>query len=325
MIAGGAFLLLVLALTGFLLFRGMAELNRTQQELTAQRTELAGYYRKDPFPSPGNVTREAQNVELLNGWVQQLLETARKGQVESEERTPSSFVNLLGDRRNRLLAIADGTGMKLPSKDFAFGFERYFAAGSSLPAPEDVPRLTQQLRILDELCTVLFEEQVSELMAVEREEFESGPSAGAARRGAARLHAATPDSVAKAGVLGPDDLFAKLHFVLEFKAQEKALAAVLNRLAAHRLFVVVTALTIDKDMPDVRRARLPEGEEAAEVGERGSERPADEGGAADIAGSSTNVILPRSQRLISGLPVQAPMRVTMELDVYRFRKPESKP
>lgn len=294
----------VLAAAAILLVRGILGLSGAESDLHVRQTELDGYYAYDPYPSPGNVQREKENGEVLQNWYKALLTMARRGQLQPAERSPSNFMSLLGDRRTQLSQLATSNSVTL-SRDFAFGFDRYFAAGSMLPALEDVPRLTVQLLVIDKLCTTLFEERISELLGVEREEFESAAGAPVKRRSTGRP-ALQGAAVSNAWVIGKGALFGKMHFVIEMRVREKALLAVLNRLAKADLFVVVTGLSIEKEGNDVKAVpkRRREGETTT----------TDE--------SATNVIPPHAERIISGLEVERPMRVMLDVDVFRFPEGE---
>lgn len=316
-VVGSAVFALALAVVGVLLTRSMSQLKGTQAELENRLADLKGFYRKPVFPSPGNVTKEEENMQLLTRLLREILAVASAGQAPSEERTPATFMNLLEEQKNRLTADAAAARTVLPA-DFTFGFDRYFAAGSALPAFDDVPRLSQQLAMVNDLCMILFEEKASELLAIERDEFEAagGGRSGPSRRPPGRLCVRSGDALALAGALGEDDLFARLHFVLEFKAREKAVMAILNRLART---AVVVGVTLTKEVPDIKPVRLP-GEERA---------PADEEAgpvSARLSPAATNLAsVPRQARLVSGAGVEAPMRVALEMDVYRFRRIEPKP
>jgi hypothetical protein len=162
---------------------------------------------------------------------------------------------------------------------------------------------------------ILFDEKAADLLVIERDEFEGGGKSGPPKR-TGRLCAKSGEALARAGLLGNDDLFAKLHFALEFKATEKAVTAILNRLAR---MAVVTGVTVAKDAPDIKPARLPSEERAA-----GDEEPGPVSEHPPLA--ATNLAsVPREARIISGLEVEQPMRVALEMDVYRFRGGEKTP
>jgi hypothetical protein len=307
-LSGVAVFVAALAVAGFLLIRGLAQLGSTQGDLQRSLDTLRSYYERNPFPSPGNVTKEQENAQLLTRLLQDVLDVAGKGQVEPVAgETPSRFISRLGEERNKLVAQAGAGGTTLPP-DFAFGFDRYFTGGM-LPAPEDVARLSQQLTIVDNLSTILFEERIHALSVIERDEFEAAARGSAARRPAGRLCTRSGDALSQMGVLGKDALFARLHFVVEIKATEKALLAVMNRLAK---IAVVTGITLAKEGSDLLAPRVPGEEKAADVDDVGSpaERP---------AMTATNLAkIPRESRIVCGPAVERPGTVVLELDVYRF-------
>jgi len=305
-LAGTLGFAIVLAVAAFLLVRGIIRLNSTESDLTTRKAELDGFYANNPFPSPGNVQRENENGKALLGWFRALVGLAREGQVQPAERSPSNFMSLLGDRRTQLSQMAASNNVAL-AREFVFGFDRYFAAGSTLPAPEDVPRLTLQLLMIDKLCTVLFEERVSEVLGIEREEFESTAAGGSSKRRVLGRPAMQGAGVANAGLIVKDSLLGKMHFVVDLRVREKALFGVLNRLARHDLFVVVTGVGIDKDASDVKPV---------------VKRRRDGDAAPTAEGAKTNDVPAHAERIIAGLEVERPMKVTLDVDVYRFPEGE---
>ena len=181
MVAAGVGVAL-LALAAFLLFRGVRDLSKAQKSLKTAENSLNSYYQKNPFPSDENVEAEKENLENLRQWEHDLLEALGADQLASDERSPNKFARLLGERSSALCKMADANGTSL-ANDF-FGFDRYFAEDSELPAPEHVPRLALQLMAIEHLSTILFEERAKSLSLVDRERFEGGASR--ARRSWAR-------------------------------------------------------------------------------------------------------------------------------------------
>jgi len=308
-------LALVFLVSSFLLFRGISQFSKEEKNLNRSVNTLKNYYARNPFPSPDNVERQEENGTELLRWMEGLSGALREGQIEPIQKTPAQFLRLFSQTRDQLKAVAAKTKTSL-ADDFAIGFERYSASGS-LPAPPDVPRLAQQLVIADQVCRIIFESGATGLSSLRREEFESaaaasptsGSSAGGrtSRRRRTSPVAAASTSGARgwtvspsAGVLGGRDLHARMRFGVSFEAREDALLKIMNALASHDMFAVVTLLKIEKTGDDVtpppKRDEKAEGELAADP----SEFP------------------PRSQRLMSGEMLEKPMRVTMEIDVYRF-------
>lgn len=314
LLIGGIIFLILIAASGYLLFCGFSELAGTEARLADRRAVLSQYFQKNPFPSPENVARERDNSQKLSDLYNILLADLSKEQIRPAGFSPSTFMSILGEKRNKMHAKAKASGTEL-SSDLGFGFEKYLA-GSSLPAPEHVPRLTQQLMIIEQLCDTLFAEHIQELSLVKREVFESvAPSAtiapgGRARPAASTLSVASAARLAKAGVLGTNDLFTAFEFSLDFSAKEKSLVSIMDRLASSGLFIVVRNIQMSKGAPDVaEQASVPAG--AAE----GDEKPAVEAKA--VAARD----LPRQQRMVSGPAREVPVKIEMDLEVYRFREP----
>jgi len=222
---------LLLLVAAFLLVRGIMQFNDSEARLNEAKSRLKGLYDEKPFPSQQNVAKVRANVNLLNEWYQKLTASLRKGQIEPVQKSPSTFMSLLQSKKPELIQQANVSG-KVVADNFGFGFERYYTS-SALPDPNDVPRLTQQLMIMEKLCGVLFSEKIESLVAVVREEFEEGggayASAGrpgvqsvartartAGSRTAGPGAVVTPRLVNKsAGLMEENDLYAKFHFILE--------------------------------------------------------------------------------------------------------------
>jgi hypothetical protein len=186
-----------------------------------------------------------------------------------------------------------------------------------LPLPQDVPRLTQQVRIVETLCDVLFEARITELNGLGREEFEgedsaSGPAqpqptAGRSRRGSKPVAVtASLNSVNRnAGIIPPEASYGAWHFVLKFTAKERALLDVLNRFAQSAVFVVVTDMSMSS--PELGSGRSPERIAEAQPPRRGGGEEA-----ASVPSATPGAI-------VSGHDL--PLTVTMEVDVYQFADP----
>jgi len=317
-IAVGVFLCILMGVAAFLLCKGISQFSATGNQFKGMVVSLRRYYNMDPFPSAENISKEQENVEELERWFDELMRLLRKGQVGPGEKSASKFMSLLSDTKNNLVALGKLRGTALP-EDFAFGFDRYSASGV-LPAPPDVPRLTQQLIIIEKLCRVFFDEKATEITAIKRDQFDDAMapgSLGTEERGAGRRpvrYRRRPQEVRtaaikKAGLIGKGDLFGKLHFAFEFTGKEYSILNVLNRLAAHEMFVVVTSLAFEKRVPDVVTDDVGD-----DKGRTHSEK-------ADIAeqqnGSS------RRERMMCGRELEEPMNVKLELDVYRFKEAPS--
>jgi hypothetical protein len=298
---------------GALVYRGRIDFLRVETDLQGKFNDLKALYQRDPFPSGDNVAVERKNLEVLGQELADLLTVMGRGQVESVDQSPPKFMAQFWDVRRELKAGAKEMGVSLAGGDeFDFGFGRHMHG--NLPAPQDVPRLTQQLKITQALCGVLYASRVSELRGIGREEFEvdavidAGVKPAAPSRRRAEAASASINTVnSDAGKIPPDQLFGNWHFVLQFSAKEAALVGVLNGLARSPVFAVVTRLEIEGEGRLFDRS-AEEGRAARKGGIESAAKPTETGAAA----------VPRDQRVVCGRDV--PLRVRMELDVFQFVK-----
>jgi len=340
---------IVLLAVGFLLVRGILQLNASDASLQLAKKKLKELYDKKPFPSAPNIAREKANGALLDQWYQKLASAMREKQIEPIQMSPSQFKSLLQSKKPELVDLANAGG-KVVDAEFGFGFERYFSS-SMLPEPGDVPRLAQQLKIVEEICHVLFSERIESLNTVMRETFERGPddagddmSATGFVPGGRRRGGAPGDVVSlvnrNAGVLKTDDLYTKFHFIINFRAKEKALWAILNKLSTHRrvtkdgeeikMFVVVTGVDMVKEASDLDgiKAKIPvpviaSGKtNAVPFGGRTALRAGEPAFAEDAATPNQPLAeerLTKEQRVVCGPDFEKPLKIKLDLDVYRFR------
>ena len=336
---------LLLVVAACLLVRGIMQFNESEARLVVAKQRLQELYDKKPFSSQSNVNKEKENVAILNEWFLKLTAVLRKGQIEPAQKSPSTFMSLLQGKKPELIRQANEFS-KVVSDDFGFGFERYLDTSSALPEPNDVPRLTQQLTIIEKLCGVLFSEKIEQLSVLQREVFEAGPDAVAVSPGGSYGSKAktgvAPKLVNKgAGLLGDEDLYAKLHFIVEFKAREAVVLNVLNKLASHEMFVVVSSFDIKKEGSglDEIKARIAASASpatqthiAAPSSSSNEVDPFDEKpvvvdkamGVSPAKGEQSVKPAPaekrdRESRIVCGPELEKAMNIKIELDVYRFR------
>ncbi|NQT92576.1 MAG: hypothetical protein HQ559_07440 [Lentisphaerae bacterium] len=311
--------LAALAVAAYLLISGINRFGDIEREVQGSKGTLDGFYGQDPFPSQGNVSRERRNVELLKEWFSRTVGAMGKGQVESDEKSPSLFMGFLGEERARLEedALAAGTGIP---EDFAFGFGRYFQKEGELPAPDDVPRLTEQLQVIGDLCAVVYGAGVKTLSSIAREQFEGAPVAVRRRTPRPTRPGARPTRRMRtgsggiqnpnAGLVDEGESYGKYHFVIECAVMEDGLWKLLNGFARHEMFVVPTGVWLKKAGEDVKMGEVLD----RRPGALGREPEPDAAPRDDGFGTY------RRQRLVSGPQLEVPMIVRIELDVYKFRK-----
>ncbi len=284
-----AVLAVMFVVSGVLLFKGIREFRREEARVTKKKKQLHKYYEKEPFPSAENVNIERENVAIAREWFRRIMTDLRERQVETgDERSPSVFILTLQKKHKEINALFSN------NKTLSIGFERYLAEDMRTPRPAEVPRLTEQLLIIEELATILSESGVTKLGSIDREVFEglgqqTTSGAGSRTRGATRMK--NPD----AGLVSEDSFYGKYRFVMVFDAKEEALLKVLNSLTDHDLFAIVQFISIEKQKGDVKHPG-----EIAEREKDAGEHPL------------------REDRMVSGEQMEKPMSIRLELDVYKF-------
>lgn len=294
-----------------LLVLGFLKFYEAQSVLEQSKGTLESLYDKNPFPSHKNFELERANIESVRTELTALQAALGEGQVEPSGQNPAQFVNLFFETQRGLLSKATVATITVP-KNFDFGFGRHMAG--NLPAPQDVPRLTQQLKVVETLCNILYDAKISKLSGIARQEFEVDATANAAPApkpapGRGKPVVAAPMDLknivdASAGVVPQGQLFGKWHFAIQFSGRESAVMNTLNGLARSPMFVVVTRLTIQGD------EKLFSRKESVAV-KAGADEPPEVKQA------------PKSKdyRIVSGRDAQ--MDVKLELDVYQFAKPQA--
>lgn len=289
-----------------LLVRGFIKYSEVQAELATHRARLTELYERNPFPSVQNYAQETGNLAVVSQSLADLQSALAAGQVEPLGQSPAAFINQFFETQKRLTADAKNVGIGLP-KGFDFGFGRHM--GGNLPAPQDVPRLTQQLRLVEDICQILYTARVSSVDGIARQEFEVDvPGVAATKSVPAAFQARRAQEVElknvvdpTAGVIPAGQQFGRWHFVVQFTGREAALMNVLNGLARSPVFTVVSRLDVEGDEKLFERKEVI----AAKPGEDG--QPVKEAPKA------------KDYRVLCGR--DAALSVKIELDVYQFAKP----
>jgi hypothetical protein len=324
----GSVLLVMFLVMGFFLYRKVIEYRQASSTLGSGLARQKQLYAREPFPSPENIERENSNLDRIREEFRKLLVLLSDSQAEPVDQKPAAFSTQFWKVREELLAQAHDRKIGVPP-EFAFGFQRHMA-GDLTPYP-DVPRLTQQLIIVQEMCKVLYDAKIDELKAVIREEFEGDIVAGtetgvtpvvpSGRRGAKSAPAtvvAENPVVKETGLIPEGELFGKMHFVFRFSARESVVFDILNKLARHPMLVVVTRVDLAAEDSAVSR------QAAAAAPAEASPAPAEIAGAPfppAPARPPAAEVLDRDQRIRFGR--ESKLTVTLEVDVYRFRKEDN--
>ncbi len=221
--------LVALVVIGLKLYTSTRRYNVEKRELKAIVEHKEQLDHRSPYPSLENVQRETENYKEILDNYNELNEKLRARQIEPQAMQSVVFMALLEKSLRQIGRQLSAARVAYPS-NYKFSFESY-AAGKP-PAQKNVPRLVQQLKIIESLCCALAEAGIAELVSIRREEFESGPEA----RGPA---AAAPRSLENAG---DNALYTTQHFSLALKAAEPAAIKFLDLMARYPIFTVVTSL-----------------------------------------------------------------------------------
>jgi len=319
------FVLVVIVLVpAILLFNGISAFSAANQSLNRSVQELRSLYNKDPFPSRDNIKLEKKNVLAMGQWFDRLVTALQEGQITEEPSTPTGFITHYGHVRNNLMKLARQRDKKMVSDDFAFGFARY--SEGSLPVPVDVARLMQQLQIIEQVSIVLVESGVKQITGITREEFEAAAvgEAGDSTTSEPRTERRRPSSSRRSPARTPErpvnnpaaavnqrsttELSYKQHFTVEVRAMESTSIELLDRLASHKMFIVVTAVTFRKRGNSLRMPK-------AEKDETEIQSPDEPVNAKPV---TDNKDQPRQKRKVSGPDFEIAMSVTIDFDVYTF-------
>ncbi|MEI6515601.1 MAG: Amuc_1100 family pilus-like protein, partial [bacterium] len=213
-----------------LLIRGFIQFHEVETALQASKANLEMLYTQNPFPSSANRKQELENIKDIQQELLDLQSAMGAEQVEPVGQSPAKFITQFFDTKDRrLLVRAIDQNIKLP-KGFDFGFGRHMKG--DLPAPQDVPRLTQQLKIVEVLCQALYAGNITSLDALSRQEFEVDAVTGAGGKVAPAARAGEIDlknSVdAGAGLVPEGQFYGRWRFSVQFKARESGLMKILN-------------------------------------------------------------------------------------------------
>ena len=290
----------------------------------------------NPFPNEENKEILEKNLEQAREWEKKLLTIIREGEYkpESKQTNAGYFSNKRQEMIERLTTTAPKgpDGKSVAVEGLTFGFDKY---KDGAPASKnDVPRLMEQLTLIDGLVQLLYDAEIDRLKAVRREEFEDTASEGdedeeattrrssrRSSRGGRSNQTATNSggSVAiepfEEGVVPAE----RQRFEFVFDARQDSLMKVLNAIGTMEPYTIVSKLSFTKAGEDYRPP----------VDEKKEEKRASRRNRTDELSETTqtpiivNVRPPgRTSRLVSGKLREAPVTVSMTVDVFKFKMDE---
>jgi hypothetical protein len=290
----------------------------------------------DPFPNEENKEILEKNLEQAREWEKKLLTIIREGEYkpESKQTNPGYFSNKRQEMIERLTTTAPKgpDGKSVAVEGLTFGFDKY---KDGAPASKNnVPRLMEQLTLIDGLVQLLYDAEIDRLKAVRREEFEDTASEGVAdeeattrrssrrsSRGGRSNQTATNSggSVAiepfEEGVVPAE----RQRFEFVFDARQDSLMKVLNAIGTMEPYTIVSKLSFTKAGEDYR----PPVDEKKEEKRTSRRNRTDELSETTQTPIIVNVRPPsRTSRLVSGKLREAPVTVSMTVDVFKFKMDE---
>ena len=299
-IVGCLLLLAALGVSIWLTLRSKAEHATAASAFKLAKNSLAKFYRMNPFPSPDNVEGTRANIGSIetNGSLR-LSRELRAAQLDPIGMSPSKFKELLLNTTRKLEIAAEKHNVTMAGR-FLFGFDAYEA--DALPVPDAVPRLAQQLLVVQAIVNILFESEIQSLGSVEREVFESGKQKSRPRKKRHPRRAGPGAPVPEAPAVNTNDLYSRQSFVFQFSTRENALTDVMNRLAACDMFVRVRDIDILAKQDAVRSAITAMGPEE-EI---------------DLNAPVAPGLASRDARVVSGREL-TPLAVRIVIDYYEFK------
>lgn len=332
---GAAAVLLIIAL--LMLFRFQRAYQRVNSDLKSAMSSLNRLYRLDPYPSEENVLLVQTNLTVLQGYFSELYASLRKSQIEPAKMEPAEFPLLLDKTIEKLRLRARAANTVLPAR-FPFGLDRYTVG--TLPNQQDVPRLVVQLKTIEELCGLLYDSGISEIVSIQRPLFEQGAAeesfvGGPMGRGARRQMLDMPSEETtrnpqQSEWRDPSGLFVREGYTVTFKAKDQAIWAVLNGLDRSKLFAVVSRVELANESPLPRpavAAKTPAPAAGTGPGPRAGMvwpgmAPAimgSSGGAAQPQAAPAEKVVSHEERIVAGREL---VKAIVDVEVYRFVTPE---
>ncbi|MBO7222658.1 MAG: Amuc_1100 family pilus-like protein [Kiritimatiellae bacterium] len=297
----------------------------------AQKDYVRIYKTSNPFPNQENKEILEENRDNARDWEQSLLKIIRAGEykAESKQTNPGYFSNKRQEMIERLTSTAPKgpDGKSVAVEGLTFGFDKY---KDGAPASKNnVPRLMMQLSMIDNLVQLLYTAEIDKLKAVRREEFEdvassdeeetstSRRSSRRSLRGGRATAATTTNSGGpveiepfEQGVVPVD----RQRFEFVFDARQDALMKILNAIGTMEPYALVSKLSFTKAGEDYR----PPVDEKKED-KKSTRRSRNEEAVEEQTTGIINVRPPsRTSRLVSGVLREAPVTVTMTVDVFTF-------
>ncbi len=335
--SAGAVVGVLLLAVGYFTFNSTIEASESTEQLEALRQEYSRIFKTaNPFPNQENKEVLEQNLENAQNWEESLLAIFREGEYTPENQNESLTPGYFKNKREAMISHLTETAPKgLDGKSVAvegltFGFDKYKDGAPA--SKQHVSRLLQQLVFIENLVQVLYDSGIDKLKAVRREEFEDaelnedGEEDSAPRRSRRRSSRSRPSSSTTVNSGGPVEIVPfepgvvpmdRQRFEFVFDVRQEAFMKVLNGISTMQPYALISELSFEKSADDFRP--LVE-EKPDDKKRRGRSDDSEEFGEEEVPTMSSKT---RTGRLASGKLHEAPITVTMTVDVFTYKPDES--
>lgn len=314
---------LALIIIGYFTINSMNEASESAENLEKVKNDYARIFKTaNPFPNEENKEILAKNNEKLAKWEKELLQIVKEGEYAPESK------NFIREREEMIKRLTDNAPIGTDGKSVAveglmFGFDKY-SNGEPVSSQDDVPRLMKQLVLIESFVQILYDAKIDQLKAVRREEFEdksaeNGNSSKRSSRSSRNRSSNAPINSGGNVEVEPFDQgvvpVERERFEFVFDARQDSLLTILNSIGAMKPFAMVSELSFEKSKDDY----IPPVEEKKES-KRSRRRSRN---IEEVEEQTEQIIVnvrppSRTSRLVSGELHEAPVTVTMAVDVFTF-------
>lgn len=278
-------------------------------------TRAQSLSRKSVYPSAESVAALEANRSAVEGWCNESLQLAARGDRFFEKTSAPKFKTFLVADAKRLAELPGAVGGKLVKPEFAFGpFKDYITEGK-MPSEAELVELQRRWDDVATVTEMLATNGIAELVDVQfkAQAAEPDDAKGKNRR--------KPAKAVSSAVKEP----LSHSYVFTFSARPQAFTRVLNQLAACERFVTVDDFSFSRpkdviaevlggDEKKAAEAQASSGRRNRRVRRANAEAAAQQKEEQDKGASKNG--------LVTDPQTDAPMTVTMTVSVHDFRSLE---
>jgi hypothetical protein len=317
MIAG---FVVLLGLGAFMLNSKVAERETVAAELQTKKDEYEQLMSRKPTPDLKNVESAKKYKELLAAGLQEPLSRLKQSFLSFDPIKENECKQRIIDTRDRIDKMLENNEVLVASRTagstavFHYGFDRYATA---IPKMEDTPMLQKQLKIVEELMKYAGEAKVTQILQVNRVEFEKDAAPAGSRPtratparpvgAAAKQRSPSTEPLISMGdeflyVSNPGYLYSTMPFEIEIKCTSEALRDFLNKLAQSPFVFLPRIVTIENESKGNVIAHAASG-------------PGSRGGGLEQKNSGDGSLLPDQHEKVFGYEL---LKVAMRVEWLEF-------